>query len=240
MRLGTRGLAPALFVVVAASAGNAFAADLGGPYGRQRWDAAPSYAPAYRWQGLYGGVQLGYGWTNTDAVSTTLTTSATEAFSYTSSGALGGVHLGYNWQFNSMVLGLETDLELSGISGSGLGTFGGGHITNIDWMGSTRGRLGFTTGATLFYLTGGLAYGGVTVERSAGAGFTPFIGSDGWKTGWTAGGGIEHALTQTISARIEYRYTDLGTINYTSLPSNLNDRSDLTNHAIRAGLSFKF
>ncbi len=240
MRLGTRGLVPAL-LAVAATSGSAFAADLG-PYGggRQRWDAPSSYAPSYRWSGFYAGIQAGYGWGNTDATSTALTTSASEAFSYSPSGALGGLHAGYNWQFNRLVVGLETDLEASGIGGSGIGTLGGGHITNIDWMGSMRGRIGFTTGATLFYATGGLAYGGVSVDRSAGAGFTPYIGTSDWKTGWTIGAGIEHALTQTISARIEYRYTDLGTINYTNLPANLNDSSAVTNSAIRAGLSIKF
>jgi outer membrane immunogenic protein len=241
MRLATRGLLPAI-IIVTAFTGSARAADLG-PYGsRQRWDAPPqAYSTnAFRWTGFYGGVQAGYGWSGTDATSATLSTGTTEAFSYSTNGAIGGIHAGYNWQINSIVLGLETDLEMSGIGGSSVGTLGGGHSTNIDWMGSFRGRAGFTTGATLFYLTGGLAYGNVSVDRSAGAGFTPFIGASEFKTGWTLGAGVEHAFTSTISARPEYSYTDFGTINYTSLPSNLNDSSAVSSNAIRAGLSFKF
>jgi len=237
------GIVPAA-VALTAFVGIAEAADLG-PYGspRQRWDSpAPAYYPqAFRWTGFYAGLQAGYGWGNTDAVSTPLGAGTTQSFDYSTSGGVGGVHAGYNWQANrSFVLGLETDLEVSGISGSGIGTSGGGHITNIDWLGSMRGRAGFTTGSTLFYLTGGLAYGGVSVDRSASATSTPFIGASDWKVGWTAGAGIEHAFTSTISARIEYRYTDLGQITYSSTTGGLTDTSDVTQSAVRAGLSFKF
>lgn len=237
-----RGLLPAILASTAL-VGSAAAADLG-PYGgrsaRQEWRAPPANYPAFRWSGFYAGLQAGYGWGGTDATSTTLTTNVQEAFSYNTSGGVGGAHVGYNWQVNNIVLGLETDLELSGIGGSSIGTLGGGHITNIDWLGSLRGRLGYAAGNTLFYLTGGLAYGGVSVDRSWGAATTPFVGASAWKTGWTAGAGIEHAFTPNLSLRLEYRYTDLGVINYTSLPANLNDSSDISHSAVRAGLSFKF
>lgn len=222
---------------------HAVAADLG-PYPRRpAWGAAqPAYYPeAFRWTGFYAGIQAGYGWGDTDATSSTLGSGIAQGFSYTTSGAVGGIHAGYNWQLNrNFVLGLETDLEASGIGGSGIGTLGGGHITNIDWLGSLRARGGFAAGNTLFYLTGGLAYGGVSVDRSAGAGFTPFIGESVWKTGWTLGAGIEHAFAPNITARIEYRYTDLGQITYTSPAAGLTDTSDVTHSAVRAGLSFKF
>lgn len=242
MRHTLRRLLPAT-LVVAATASGAVAADLG-PYdnGRQTWRAprAAYYPPALRWSGFYAGVQAGYGWGTTDATSTALSSMGTEAFNYSTSGAIGGLHAGYNWQFNQFVLGLETDLESSGVKGSGIGTFSSGHSTSIDWMGSLRARAGFTTGNTLLYVTGGLAYGGVTVDRSAGAAFKPFAGDDAWKTGWTLGAGVEHAFTRNISARLEYRYTDLGTVTYTNLPANLNDTSSISNSAVRAGLSFKF
>lgn len=216
------------------------AADLYG--GRQRWDGPASgyYPSAFRWSGMYGGVQLGYGWANTDAVSTSIGSGINQSFSYGSSGALGGVHAGYNWQSGSLVLGAETDLELSGVGGSGISNLGGGHTTNIDWQGSLRARLGFTTGSTLFYATGGLAYGGISIDRSAGATSTPFTGDSFWKTGWTLGAGIEHAFSQTVSARIEYRYTDFGQMTFTSPTSAITDTSDVTQSAIRAGLSVKF
>ncbi len=237
-----RGLLSAL-ITLPVAAGPVLAADLGPNGRRQQWGAPqPAYYPAaFRWTGFYAGLQAGYGWGTTDAVSTTISSGVQQGFSYATSGAVGGAHAGYNWQLNNnLVLGLETDIELSGIGGSGIGTMGGGHITNIDWLGSFRARAGYAAGNTLLYLTGGLAYGGVSVDRSAGAGFTPVIGDSGWKTGWTLGAGIEHAFTSNISARLEYRYTDLGQISYSAPSVNLNDKSDVTHSAVRAGLSFKF
>jgi len=240
MNTALRGLLPAGLALLSL-VGSAEAADLG-PYPSQpSWRAPQSYGPApFTWTGIYAGFQGGYGWGGTDATSTTLTSGFNEAFSYNTSGGIGGGHLGFNWQNNALVLGLETDLEASGISGEGNGSAGGRHITNIDWLGSLRGRLGYATGNTLFYLTGGVAYGGVSVDRSAGAAFAPFIGSSDWRTGWTAGGGIEHAFTPRITARLEYRYTDLGSNTFWSLPANITDSSDVSFSAVRAGLSFKF
>lgn len=237
---GRAPLAAALGLVCTIA--NAQAADLGPYSNRQRWDApqASYYPTAFRWSGMYAGLQAGYGWTNTDAISTSIGTGISQGFSYGSSGALGGAHLGYNWQSGNFVLGAETDLELSGISGSGVGSLGGGHATSLDWQGSLRARLGFTTGSTLFYATGGLAYGGISIDRSATPTNTPFTGDSFWKTGWTLGAGIEHAFTQTISARIEYRYTDFGQMTFTSPGAGISDTSDITQSAIRAGLSFKF
>lgn len=54
--------------------------------------------------------------------------------------------------------------------------------------------------------------------------------------GWTIGGGLEYAFSDELSARIEYRYTDLGSTQVT------NDVFDFDNnfHAVRVGLSWHF
>lgn len=246
MRHRIRGLTPAVTVLALAaviasgaalSSGAAQAADLG-PYnqGRRQWTPPPpTYTPqAFRWTGFYAGIQAGYGWGGTEATASYPFIGATEAFDYSKSGAVGGVHLGYNWQVNSLVFGLETDLEASRIRGEGIGTLASNHATGLDWMGSTRARLGFTTGATLFYLTGGVAYGGVTVDR------TPGLTSSQWQTGYTLGGGVEHAFTSNISARLEYRYTDLGSVSLSNPALGVNDTTNISTNAIRAGLSFRF
>jgi outer membrane immunogenic protein len=246
-----RGRLPAIAVVAAIAASASIvttstasmAADLG-PYGsRQQWrpPAGAGYYPqAYRWSGFYAGLQGGYGWGDTNATSSFIGVGGTEAFNYSKSGGLLGAHLGYNYQVNNFVFGVETDLETSWLGGSGFGGFGGKHTTNVDYMGSLRGRFGIAAGNTLFYLTGGLAYAGLDQERSSGAMFVPFAGNESFKTGWTLGGGIEHAFTSNISARIEYRYTDLGRNDWTHPTSGLVDSSDVSFSAVRAGLSFRF
>lgn len=238
-RLLLRGLLPAV-LATSSLAGLAEAADLGPyPAPREEW-RGPAYYPGFRWTGLYAGLQGGYGWGNTGATWTALDIGTREGFSYPTSGALGGLHAGYNWQVGSLVLGLETDIEASGIAGSGFGSFGSVQSTNVDWLGSLRGRLGYAAGRTLFYVTGGLAYGSVSIDRSLAAGFVPFSNDSTWRTGWTVGGGIEHALSPHISLRLEYRYTDLGSVTFTNPGLNISDTTDITHSAVRAGLSFRF
>jgi outer membrane immunogenic protein len=209
----------------------AWAADLGPP---PRRGAAPPppvlYQPTFTWSGFYLGAQLGYGWGDTEASSGPLP-GFNQSYAYSPDGWLGGVHAGYNWQASNLVIGLETDIELADISGSGVGTLGSGHTTDIDWVGSFRGRFGFAADRTLFYLTGGLAYGDVAI---AGPGY----GYSSTRTGWTLGGGLEHAFLPNTTARLEYRYTDLGSDDFSS-PGAI-DSSDVTFSAVRAGLSWKF
>lgn len=211
-------------------ANSAFAADLG-PYGRSPGFSPPAYA-AFTWSGFYVGLQAGYGWGNTDASSGSLS-NFNQAYSYDTSGALGGVHAGINWQAQNLVFGLETDLELAGIDSSGIGSLGSTHTTQIDALGSFRGRVGFAMDRTLLYLTGGLAYADLTTSA-------PGISTNDWRTGWTFGGGIEHAISQGVTARLEYRYTDLGSDTFASGSTGQSEASDVTFSAIRAGLSWRF
>jgi outer membrane immunogenic protein len=83
-----------------------------------------------------------------------------------------GGQIGYNWQFGRYVLGAETDFERGG--GSKTSSFvapPNGIITNSDtstaglaWLGTARARVGYAFDRTLFFATGGLAYGRVTAS----------------------------------------------------------------------------
>jgi outer membrane immunogenic protein len=100
------------------------------------------------------------------------------------------------------------------------------------WNGSLAGKLGYAMGPWLFYGTGGVDFAGVTVIAQDSAhtdffGFQPggadgrinFVGSianhfkaedDQVLVGYTAGGGVEYAVTQACSMGIEYRHNGLG------------------------------
>jgi outer membrane immunogenic protein len=80
------------------------------------------------------------------------------------------VQAGYNWQFNSLVTGIETDFDLSSAKGSTATSFSGAFgpvlVTDasnisrrLNNFGTIRTRIGFAIDRTLFYATGGLAYG---------------------------------------------------------------------------------
>lgn len=141
-------------------------------------------------------------------------------------GWLGGIQGGYNWQSNSLVLGLEGDIQLSGQKGSvticdtvgcpaGSGT--AADSLKLPWFGTLRARLGFTPSPRwLVYGTGGLAVaeikdsvaGGPVGGGPGGSGFS----TDTTRAGFAVGGGVEAALTDRWSLKVEYLYMGFGTI----------------------------
>jgi outer membrane immunogenic protein len=97
--------------------------------------------------------------------------------------------------------------------------------------GSLRGRAGIALDRFLLYGTAGLA--GTELELSSAAGKDD---QDLW--GWTAGAGIEGMITDNITARVEYRFTDYSDENFNLGGANVN--SDLQTNTIHGGLGFKF
>jgi outer membrane immunogenic protein len=180
-----------------------------------------------------------------------------------------------NW-----LLGVETDFDWSQIKGTGTDSFlispglfpGPSSFVasqNVEWFGTVRGRLGFLpTTNLLFYGTGGFAYGrvheNVTLNAQPGANATLagfsfdcvsgpncFLGSSSrMATGWTAGGGLEYALSNNISVKGEYLYTSLGgdsirvvgsEINPVASPSSFTAVFNRTSfNVVRVGLDYKF
>ena len=212
---------------------------------------------AYDWTGPYIGIQGGYAWgTNDVEVDSNLDIVTTAAIALIPpdddeidiDGWVGGLHLGYLWQNDSLVLGIEGDGEFADIDGNTDVFLNEGDADpigeveqEIDWLASLRLRAGIAWDRTLFYATGGLAVGGVEVSADLGE-----IGSESesdTEWGWTIGGGIEHAFTDELSARIEYRYTDLGDTDV-SVENERVGSSDFeaenTFHAVRVGLSWHF
>ena len=231
-----RALIASLGLSVGLLATSAVAADLG-PYPRGgSIKDEPIPVRLFSWTGFYFGAQIGYAWADIDARSGPIT-GYNQSYSYDADGVLGGGHVGYNWQRDRFVFGIEADIEAADISGTGIGTLGYTHQTEIDWLGSVRGRLGVAHDRTLFYATAGWAFGNVEVTKATAPGNPPFASYDDVRHGWTVGGGIEQAFTDRVTARIEYRYTDLGEGDFRSVSVNSIVESDVTFHAVRAGLT---
>ena len=129
-----------------------------------------------------------------------------------------------------------------------------------NWTGYGSARLGYAMGPFLFYGTGGVSFAGVTVHAADTAntdffGFQPmvgdpnggqqgegFIGSirnryqgedDSVLVGYTAGGGLEYAVTSNCSMGFEYRHNGFGSHNFhfsssqgPVFPGNTSVRSD--------------
>jgi outer membrane immunogenic protein len=210
---------------------------------------------AYDWSGPYVGLQGGYAWGDPDAsaeepVSALLDSDPPVIFppeegSIGIDGFVGGIHAGHNWQSDSFVFGIEGDAEFADIDGdTDVFLFNddpepiGSLEEQIDWLASLRLRAGFAWDRTLIYATGGLAVGGAEltfVDNELGT----LVDEDKTLWGYTIGGGLEFALSDALSARVEYRWTDLGDIDGDDGEGS-SAEADVQFHAVRAGISWHF
>jgi opacity protein-like surface antigen len=135
-----------------------------------------------------------------------------------SPGFIGGGQIGYNYQSGPVVLGIEADV--SGDVSDGTNTcfaVSGNSISSTcrvrpDFYATLTGRLGYAAGRILLYAKGGAAWTHGTVDMVFNNNPTAYFASSSSfdATGWTVGGGIEHALTPAWSAKLEYDYLNFG------------------------------
>lgn len=211
-----------------AAADVAQAADLG--------PAAAAVPPAsYSWSGLYLGLNAGY-------AGTTLTeTLAGGGGSARASipGAVGGFQLGANYQIGAAVLGFETDFDATSATKSiNVGGIAA-NTAQIPWLATLRARAGLALDRWLIYVTaGGAATELVSTVNVSGVGSAHSNFTHG---AWTAGGGIEAAITNDLSARVEYLYLDTGNFNVAQVggPPPLAFTGRLQDSLVRAGLNYR-
>ncbi|MGN6776978.1 outer membrane protein [Rhizobium sp.] len=226
-------LGSTVFLMAAVAGSTVYAADLAVSTPPQ---APIEAAPVFSWTGFYVGVNAGGGFGGSDDVGFHSFGNYLGRYGkLEGSGFLGGGQIGYNYQFDpNWVVGLEADFQGADISDS----FRNGTASassKIDWYGTVRPRIGYAYDNTLFYGTGGLAYGHVDYKGAlAGVSFD----DDKTKTGWTIGAGVEHAFTDHVTAKLEYQYVDFGSSNMGG--DALNSKASLDFHAVRVGLNYKF
>jgi outer membrane immunogenic protein len=193
---------------------------------------APAYVPFFSWNGLYLGINAGYGW-GRSRWTDTVTGATTGHFDV--NGPLVGGTVGYNLQVGGIVLGVEGDFAWSGIKGSNAIVCAPVCETELTWLGTARGRAGYALDRFLPYLTAGAAFGEVKGTVTGVGSFTDT------KVGWTAGGGLEYAFAGNWSAKVEYLYVDLGKSTCSASCSGANPL-DVTfdSHVVRGGLNYKF
>ena len=180
-----------------------------------------------RWHGFYVGGTLGLGF------GTTAATGGLGSFSLDSEGALGSVLMGYNWQVTrGIVLGIEADLGTGGYGGSTATPFG--LVTSeINALGSLRGRAGLVLGPSLMvYATAGLAWANLDFELAGTAATSETF------FGYQLGAGAELAISEHVGLRLEYLWTDLPATSI--LHGGTSSTYDPDFHTLRAGLTFKF
>jgi outer membrane immunogenic protein len=160
------------------------------------------------WRGLYIGGHAGLAAGQTDSSLGPLT------FDYEVSGGLYGIQAGWLGQWGNVVAGIEATYSGSTIQGSDAGclvfVIGINCARDVNWVATVVGRAGVAYDRVLLYGLAGVAW--ADVESNASIINPAVINLSGGEThvGWTAGFGLEWALSDRISARIEYAHIDLG------------------------------
>ncbi len=217
--------AAALFLLTASAAP---AADLGHPVTSAPQPYPTSIAAyAFTWTGAYVGANIGGDIANLslpDYVGSGKSTAFT-----------GGLQAGYLWQVNQIVYGLEADVDYGWNKRSNTFTATDDYSQKdtIDWSTSVRGRLGYAFDRLLVYGTGGVTFAN-TKTRLTDTTASTSVSSEGMRAGWTLGAGLEYAVTNNVSIRGEYLYTDYGHYNV------VGQRHSLNTDTFRVGVNYKF
>lgn len=192
----------------------------------------PTTAPVYNWGGIYVGLNGGYGFGDSKW------SAPINSGNFDVDGGLVGATLGFNYQMGSFVFGVEGDGDWTDIRGS---TSTGACPkttcqTSNDWLATLRGRVGYAFDRVLVYGTAGGAAGSVNAAVNG-------VSNASSEFGWTAGAGVEVALTENLTAKVEYLFVDLSNGSCTTAcgsPPGPAAPVSFDASLIRAGLNFKF
>jgi outer membrane immunogenic protein len=182
--------------------GTASAADV---YSSAGLKDVPVYAPS--WTGVYMGFNAGYGVSANSNVLEELGYSA----GLRPDGGFAGGQIGYNWQGASgIVLGVEFDIQASSISDRNVLVYADSneeYRDTLNWFGTVRGRLGYASGTTLVYATGGYAFGGLDKAYNYD---TERFSFNSTVSGYAVGAGLEYLFAPSWSLKAEYLYLNFG------------------------------
>ncbi|MGO4387381.1 outer membrane protein [Microvirga sp. 2YAF29] len=234
MRTSAFGLLAAT-AALAIAASTAHAADL-----PSRYSPAPAYnaMPIFTWSGFYAGVNAGYGWSS--GTSRYYDPAFGVAGGSSKGGFIGGAQAGYNYQMGMFVVGAETDIQYAAVGNKG-SSYGNTYYAGDSdgYFGTIRARAGVAFDRALVFGTAGFAYGDIGGNK----GLDTVLGnhrSNDTNGGWTVGGGMEYAVTDNFTAKVEGLYVNLDTKDNYALADRINVRRDTEFGVIRAGVNYKF
>jgi len=228
-----------------------------------------TFAQRFTWTSCYIGMHAGGAWMNNTVTDPVLlvqdnvnlggpgfTTVGPTAVGIKENGAVVGGQLGCDYQFPSnVVLGVEGAASGATLKGSRLLALPDSPpdtallTIKTDFIPALTGRVGYAADVWLFYVKGGVAWASSKYSLTGtfgGAGaIVPGIPFDfegqSFRTGWTAGAGVEWAFAQDWSVRLEYDYYDFGT--HTATMNDVNNGSGpltfkTTLQTVKLGVNF--
>ena len=172
-------------------------------------------APAATWQGYYLGANGSYDWGRFGDGD------------YDGDRVGGGVFTGYNWQSGQIVYGIEADVGYNGEKD----TTSPGLEGKAGWNGSVRGRVGYDLNPFMIYGTAGVALQDNKLSDDTSSDSNTAVG-------YTVGAGAEAFVTNNVTARVEYRYTDFAADDYNLDSGSFSKGYD--DHSVKVGIGVKF
>jgi len=219
--------------------------------------------PPPTWAGFYAGINGGVVWntvktTTNDFVEVCsfyhggcFDSAFNNSYSKTKAGGTFGGQIGYNWQGGPVVYGVEADLNWVSAKVSATRSL----YDPANYLGVNG-----SVSSELTWLSG-VAFGGVKNAASAYgyedahgiASVSASQSKTSTRTGWTAGGGIEHMFSPNWTLKAEALYVDLGNTTISSSGGNCYDpdcfdsiygstNTKISNTAViaRVGVNYKF
>jgi outer membrane immunogenic protein len=169
------------------------------------------------------------------------------------SGPLAGGQVGFNWQAGWAVFGAEIDAQWTGQRASfatACNTPGcvASDAVRIKSLLTGRGRFGVAFDWLVPYVTAGAALASVSDDLivTIGGVTGAFDTHTGSRLGWTAGAGVDVALTSNWSARLEYLYVAVDDITSTARIPNVlglgatNKGIEVRDSILRVGVNYRF
>lgn len=229
---------------LAALAAPASAADLAA---RPAFKAPVAVPIVYNWSGFYIGAHVGGAWGDKDWTEIPAAGAPIARGSHDISGFLAGGQAGVNFQSGNWVFGIEGQLSWTNADGSHVCVAGLAVCnTDVNWLGTVAGRIGYAWDRVMVYGKGGFAFADEKYFVTALPGGA-LVGttSDDTRTGWMLGAGVEWALWDNWSAKIEYNYMDFGrdrfaVANVPGPGTLVNVDIDQQVHVVKLGVNYRF
>jgi outer membrane immunogenic protein len=197
---------------------------------------APYAPPVFNWTGVYVGYNVGGGLDNEN-----LSSNFGSTWSMSKVAFIAGGQAGYNYQIGRFVAGIEGDIDWvsGGMSTQFLPTALGPlqAVGGSNWTSSVALRLGFAANGALLYGKFGYGWSLENFQINSPLGNTGAFASTA-NGGGLIGAGVEYAMTETWTAKVEYDYVALASRTFeVAFPNTVTFRPSL--QMLKVGFNYK-
>ena len=197
------------------------------------------------WSGIYIGGKLGGAWSDLnwspdlDVFTSGGAVAPNTPINFSPNGIAGGIIGGANLQLGQWIFGAELSFSGTGFSQTVTSPFFPAtdtFSTELNWLGTVEGRIGYSWDRVMVFGKGGWAGSNATLKVNSthpGHGGTGSISE--FVDGWTIGGGIEYAVWNSVIIGLEYDYVTLNLTSNGSCPLCDAGIPDTTPSAVAGG-----